>query len=141
MTLLLVDHPASCNGRARVVLHPSTITWRRFLWVAAASFSSGVVDRGGDAGQAARRWTTGLAWTRWLRHLPCPDESAVLRGHPVRRRVRGQKTVTLQREDLEDGSLFTNEPEAVFTGCLLLFLATMTPGDPEPAPGPAVGGD
>ncbi len=30
------------------------------------------------------------------------------------------------RADLEDGSLFSNGREAVFTGCLLLFLATMT---------------
>jgi hydrogenase-4 component F len=28
--------------------------------------------------------------------------------------------------DFEDGFLFVNQPEAVFTGCLLLFLATMT---------------
>ena len=28
--------------------------------------------------------------------------------------------------DFEGGGLFTNEPEAVFTGCLLLFLAAMT---------------
>ncbi|ADV60961.1 NADH/Ubiquinone/plastoquinone (complex I) [Isosphaera pallida ATCC 43644] len=27
--------------------------------------------------------------------------------------------------DFEEGSLFVNEPEAVFTGCLLLFLASM----------------
>lgn len=28
--------------------------------------------------------------------------------------------------DFEEGPLFTNSPEATFTGCLLLFLATMT---------------
>lgn len=28
--------------------------------------------------------------------------------------------------DFEEGLLFSNQPEAVFTGCLLLFLATMT---------------
>jgi len=28
--------------------------------------------------------------------------------------------------DLEEGLLFTNQPEAVFTGCLLMFLAAMT---------------
>src|SRR5262245_39751130 len=31
-----------------------------------------------------------------------------------------------ERADLEQGGLFLNAPEAVFTGCLLLFLATMT---------------
>ena len=31
-----------------------------------------------------------------------------------------------RRADLEDGFLFANQPEAVFAGCLLLFLATMT---------------
>jgi len=31
-----------------------------------------------------------------------------------------------QRADLESGFLFANQPEAVFSGCLLLFLATMT---------------
>ena len=31
-----------------------------------------------------------------------------------------------QRKDLVEGYLFKNAPEAVFTGCLLLFLATMT---------------
>jgi len=30
------------------------------------------------------------------------------------------------REDLEEGFLFRNAPEAVFTGCLLLFLSFMT---------------
>jgi hydrogenase-4 component F len=30
------------------------------------------------------------------------------------------------RHDWEEGLLFTNAPEAVFTGCLLLFLATMS---------------
>jgi hydrogenase-4 component F len=30
------------------------------------------------------------------------------------------------RPDLEEGALFSNGPEAVFTGCLLFFLATMT---------------
>lgn len=30
------------------------------------------------------------------------------------------------RADLEEGALFSNGPEAAFTGCLLLFLATMT---------------
>ncbi|MFA5865143.1 MAG: proton-conducting transporter membrane subunit [Phycisphaerae bacterium] len=31
-----------------------------------------------------------------------------------------------KREDFEEGFLFTNAPEAVFTGCLLMFLTTMT---------------
>lgn len=31
-----------------------------------------------------------------------------------------------RREDFEEGVLFANAPEAVFTGCLLLFLATMS---------------
>jgi len=31
-----------------------------------------------------------------------------------------------RRADLEEGFLFANQPEAVFAGCLLLFLATMT---------------
>lgn len=31
-----------------------------------------------------------------------------------------------KRKDFEEGILFTNAPEAVFTGCLLFFLATMT---------------
>ncbi len=31
-----------------------------------------------------------------------------------------------RREDFEEGMLFDNVPEAVFTGCLLVFLATMT---------------
>jgi len=31
-----------------------------------------------------------------------------------------------RREDFEEGFLFINAPEAVFTGCLLLFLASMT---------------
>src|SRR5262249_8720766 len=30
------------------------------------------------------------------------------------------------RRDLTEAFLFVNEPEAVFTGCLLLFLASMT---------------
>ena len=30
------------------------------------------------------------------------------------------------RTDIEDGELFSNEPEAVFVGCLLFFLASMT---------------
>lgn len=30
------------------------------------------------------------------------------------------------RSDIEEGFLFTNEPESVFVGCLLFFLATMT---------------
>jgi hydrogenase-4 component F len=30
------------------------------------------------------------------------------------------------RGDFEEGFLFTNEPQSAFTGCLLLFLATMT---------------
>ena len=29
-------------------------------------------------------------------------------------------------QDFEEGFLFTNAPEAIFTGCLLLFLAAMT---------------
>jgi len=32
----------------------------------------------------------------------------------------------LPRGDFEEGFLFTNEPESVFVGCLLLFLATMS---------------
>jgi hydrogenase-4 component F len=31
-----------------------------------------------------------------------------------------------RRSDLEEGFAFSNEPEAVFVGCLLLFLASMT---------------
>ena len=31
-----------------------------------------------------------------------------------------------RRQDFEEGFLFTNAREATFTGCLLLFLATMT---------------
>jgi len=31
-----------------------------------------------------------------------------------------------RRRDLDEGTLFSNAPEAVFTGCLLFFLATMT---------------
>ncbi len=31
-----------------------------------------------------------------------------------------------QRPDVEEGFLFSNAPEATFTGCLLLFLSTMT---------------
>jgi hydrogenase-4 component F len=38
----------------------------------------------------------------------------------LRREQRGQ------RHDFIEGFLFTNEPEAVFTGCMLFFLATMT---------------
>ena len=30
------------------------------------------------------------------------------------------------KKDFEEGLIFTNQPEAVFTGCLLFFLATMT---------------
>ena len=41
--------------------------------------------------------------------------------------------------DVEEGFLFANAPEAVFTGCLLLFLAAMTLVLGEPAPRPAVG--
>jgi hydrogenase-4 component F len=37
----------------------------------------------------------------------------------------GRET-TGRREDFEEGLLFANAPEAVFTACLLLFLATMT---------------
>lgn len=33
---------------------------------------------------------------------------------------------TGSRADLEEGFLFANQPEAVFVGCFLLFLATMT---------------
>lgn len=36
------------------------------------------------------------------------------------REIRGE------RRDIEEGLLFANAPEAVFTGCLLLFLSTMT---------------
>ena len=31
-----------------------------------------------------------------------------------------------EQPDFEEGLLFVNQPEAVFTGCMLLFLATMT---------------
>src|SRR5207245_9559518 len=31
-----------------------------------------------------------------------------------------------EHRDIEEGLLFANAPEAVFTGCLLLFLSTMT---------------
>ncbi len=41
--------------------------------------------------------------------------------------------------DFEEHLFFSNEPEAVFTGCLLLFLASMTLGHGEPAFRPAVG--
>jgi hydrogenase-4 component F len=32
----------------------------------------------------------------------------------------------LKREDFEEGAIFSNAPEAVFTACLLMFLTTMT---------------
>ena len=38
----------------------------------------------------------------------------------LRRETRGRRT------DMIEGLLFSNAPEAVFTGCLLFFLATMT---------------
>jgi hydrogenase-4 component F len=38
----------------------------------------------------------------------------------LRREQRGKRT------DFEEGVLFSNAPEAVFTGCLLMLLATMT---------------
>jgi hydrogenase-4 component F len=36
------------------------------------------------------------------------------------------REVHAPRADFEEGTLFDNGPEAIFTGCLLLFLATMT---------------
>jgi len=36
------------------------------------------------------------------------------------------REVHAPRPDFEEGALFDNGPEAIFTGCLLLFLATMT---------------
>jgi hydrogenase-4 component F len=36
------------------------------------------------------------------------------------------RETTGERPDFEESDLFVNEPEAVFVGCLLLFLATMT---------------
>jgi hydrogenase-4 component F len=36
------------------------------------------------------------------------------------------REATGRRRDFEEGILFANAPEAVFTGCLLFFLATMT---------------
>jgi hydrogenase-4 component F len=38
----------------------------------------------------------------------------------LRHEVRGRRT------DFVEGALFSNAPEAIFTGCLLFFLATMT---------------
>lgn len=40
--------------------------------------------------------------------------------------ARETGTADDRRRDLEEGALFSNAPEAVFTGCLLFFLATMT---------------
>jgi hydrogenase-4 component F len=36
------------------------------------------------------------------------------------------REVHAARADFEEGTLFDNGPEAIFTGCLLMFLATMT---------------
>src|ERR1051326_3339196 len=36
------------------------------------------------------------------------------------------REVRTEHRDIEEGLLFANAPEAVFTGCLLLFLSTMT---------------
>lgn len=46
--------------------------------------------------------------------------SAIYAVEYLRREVRGR------RSDFVEGGLFSNAPEAAFTGCLLFFLATMT---------------
>ena len=46
--------------------------------------------------------------------------SALYAVHYLDREDRGA------RADIVEGALFSNAPEAIFTGCLLLFLATMT---------------
>ena len=46
--------------------------------------------------------------------------SAVYAAHYLRHEERGRRT------DFKEGLLFSNAPEAVFTGCLLFFLSTMT---------------
>jgi len=40
--------------------------------------------------------------------------------------LKNEKHTDTNREDFEEGVLFTNAPEAIFTACLLMFLATMT---------------
>ncbi|RPI60597.1 MAG: NADH dehydrogenase FAD-containing subunit, partial [Planctomycetaceae bacterium] len=39
--------------------------------------------------------------------------------------LRRESQASRETEDTEEGFLFRNEPEAIFIGCLLLFLATM----------------
>jgi hydrogenase-4 component F len=119
--LLLLGLPALAGVAAFLLRRDAA---RRALLVAAAM---------AHAGLAASCW--------WVRPAPLPSgwlaldaagllfltltsvlflASAIYAVEYLRREVRGR------RADFVEGALFSNAPEAAFTGCLLFFLATMT---------------
>ena len=132
------DDPASCGRRDGVVFHPPAPLATAALGHDGRRALRAVAHGGPDdhlpaAGPLDRH---GLA----QRDLPRLDEPAFPRGHRVRHRLRGPRARRGQM-DFEDGSLFKNEPESVFTGAHPAAPGGHDAGDPEPASGPAVGGD
>jgi hydrogenase-4 component F len=121
LTLALILIPAACGLAALVVRHSGA---RRTMLISVA---------------AAHLALTAVAWWR----IPEPALAGWLRFDAAGLLFLGVTSVlflaasiyalgyldsesTESVTDLEEGFLFTNAPEAVFTGCLLLFLSSMT---------------
>ncbi len=121
LTLALFLVPALA-GVGAFAIRPNAA--RRFLLVAAALAHSGLTA-------LAWRYAPGPMLGGWLefddlgRAFLSVTSALFLAAsfyavNALRREDHGQRT------DPEEGFLFTDAPEAVFTGCLLLFLSTMT---------------
>lgn len=121
LTLALIAIPATAGAAAFVV---RSHVARRVLLVAAALAHAGLVAASWfyPAAPVAGGWIELDDLGRYILSIASVlflAASFYAAGY-LRREGGGEQT------DEEEGLLFRNAPEAVFTGCLLLFLATMT---------------
>ncbi len=122
MLLLLTILLPAAAGTASYFIRPHH--WRRFLWgaVAAAHFTLAVTAALTITAPPLDHWIGMDALSAIflvLTSLLFLGATVYGIGYVAREPVAGQT-------DSEDGSLFKNEPESVFTGALLLLLAAMT---------------
>jgi len=122
MLLLLTILLPAAAGTASYFIRPHH--WRRFLWgaAAAAHFALAVTAALTITAPPLEHWIGMDALSAIflvLTSLLFLGATVYGIGYVAREPVAGQM-------DFEDGSLFKNEPESVFTGGILLLLAAMT---------------
>ena len=123
MILALILLPAGCRRR-RVLIRAHARAPRAAGGHRRGPRRPGRLAVGGPRPFPAR-WEAGLPWTRWACSSSASraSSSSAFRFPPW---ASSRRESGATRADPEEGFLFDNTPEAVFTACLLGFLSAMT---------------